>query len=71
MWAFLDFAAWGCASRDNEAGSIPSKLAAIQYFHRVDVGIELSIGSLLIKNVLQGISRSHTLGGTRPRVRLS
>ena len=66
----IDFAAWCCASQDNQAGSISSKLAAIQYFHRVDVGIELSIRSPLIKSVLQGISRSHTLAGTRPRVRL-
>ena len=70
MWALIDFAAWCCAFQDNQAESISSKLAAIQYIHRVDVGIELSIRSPLIKRVLQGISRSHTLAGTRPRGRL-
>ena len=70
MWASIGFAAWCCALQDNQAGSISSKLAAIQHIHRVDVGIELSIPSPLIKRVLQGISRSHTLAGTRPRVRL-
>ena len=70
MWALVDFPAWCCASQDNYAGSISSKLAAIQYLHRVDVGIELSTGSPLIERVLQGISRSHTLARTRPRVRL-
>ena len=70
MWALIDFAAWCCASQDNQAGSISSELAVIQHFHRVDVGIELSIRSPLVNSVLQGISRSHTLAGTRPRVRL-
>ena len=70
VWALIDFAAWCWALQDNQAGSTSSKLAAIQYIHRVDVGIELSIRSPLIKHVLQGISRSHTLAGTRPRVRL-
>ena len=70
MSTLIDFVAWCCASQDNQAGSISSKLAAIQCIHRVDVGIELSIRSPLIKRVLQGISRSHTLAGTRPRVRL-
>ena len=67
MWALIDFAAWCCASQDNQAGTISSKLAAIQYFPRVNAGMELSIRSLLIKSVLQGISRLHTLAGTRPR----
>ena len=70
VWALIDFVAWCCASPDNQAGSPSSKLAAIRYIHRVDVGIELSIRSPLIKRVLQGISRSHTLAGTRSRVRL-
>ena len=68
MWALVDFAAWCCASPDNQAGIISSKPAAIQYFHRVDVGIEMSIWSPLSESVLQGISRSKV--GTRPRVRL-
>ena len=70
MWALIDLAAWCCALQNNRAGSISSKLSAILYIHRVDVGIELSIRSPLIKRVLQRISRSHTLAGTRPRVRL-
>ena len=54
---------------EREAGTILSKLAAIQYCHRVDVGVELPIRSPLIMNTLQGISRSQTVAGTRPRVR--
>ena len=65
----FDFAAWCSASQGNRAGTIPSKLAAIRDFHRADVRIELSIRSQLIKSVLRGISRLHTLAGTRPRVR--
>ena len=71
MWALIEFAAWCCALQENYAGSISSKLAAIQYIHRVDIGIELSIRPPLIKRVLQCISRLHTLAGTRPRVRLT
>ena len=63
-------AAWCRVSQDIQARTISSKPAAIQYFHRGDVGIELSIRSPLIKSVLQGFSRSCILTGTRPRVRL-
>lgn len=42
-------------------GTAWSKLAAIQLFLPVHVGIELPVWSSLIKSVLQGISRSHTL----------
>ena len=53
MWALIYSAAWCCASQDDQAGTISSMLAAIQYFPPVDVGIELSIRSPLIKTVLQ------------------
>ena len=66
VWALVDYASWCTASNGNQAGAIPSKLAAIQYFHRADVSVELPIRSPLIKRMLQGISRSHTLTGTRP-----
>ena len=69
-FAACDSAAWWSASQGNQAGTISTKLTAIQYFHRVDVGIELPIRSSLFRSTLQGISRSHTLAGTRPRVRL-
>ena len=55
MWVLIDFAAWCCAPQDNGAGSISRKLAAIPYFHLVDVGIGLSIRSPVTKSVLQGI----------------
>ena len=70
LWALIYFAAWWCASQDNQAGSISGTLAVIQYFHRVDVVIELYIRSPLIKSALQGILRWHTLAGTRSPVRL-
>ena len=45
VWALIDFESWRNASNGNQAGTISSKLAAFQYFHRVDVRIELMIRS--------------------------
>lgn len=70
LWALLDFAAWCSASEGNQACTISRKLAAVQYFHRVEVGVELPTRSPLIKSALQGISRSHALAGTASRGRL-
>ena len=70
MWALVDFAAWCAASEGNQSGTISGKLAAVQYFHRVSLGLEIPTKLPLIKRTLQGISRSHTLAGTTPRVRL-
>lgn len=67
----IHFAVWCGASQGNQAGTISSKPAAIQYFQLVDVDIELSIRSLWIKSVFQGVSRSDTQAGTRPRGRLA
>ena len=61
VWDLIDFAAWRSASQGNQAGTISSQLAVIQYFHGVDVGIELPIRWTLVKSALQGISRSYTL----------
>ena len=34
--ALLEFVAWCCAGKGNVAPTISGKLAAVQYFHRVD-----------------------------------
>jgi len=67
--ALIEFVAWCCAVYGNQAGTISGKLAAIQYFHRVDHGRELPISSELVKRALQGVTRAHVRSGTRARVR--
>ena len=71
VWALIDFTSWCTASNGNQATTISSKVAAIQCFYRVHVGVELPNRSPLIKkSTFQSMSRYHTLAGTRPLVRL-
>ena len=69
VWALVDFAAWCCASEGNKVGTIKSKIAAVQYFHRVKIGMELPTKSPLLERVFSGISRAHAVAGTEKRVR--
>ena len=46
-----------CVERDYIQETISRKLGVIQYSHRMDDGIELSIGSPLINNTLQRNNR--------------
>ena len=68
-WALIDFAAW-CFDSGNLAGTITGKFAAVQYFHRMEAGVEVETSPPLIKCALRGIARSHAEAGTRHRVRL-
>ena len=68
--ALIEFAAWCCASEGNLAKTISGKLAAVQYFHRVDAHMELPTASPLINRELKGIARLHVIAGTPRRVRL-
>lgn len=52
VWALLDIAALCSASEGTQASAISIKLAAVQLFHRVDVGLELPAKSPLILRVL-------------------
>jgi len=67
--ALVEYVAWCCAVSGNQAGTIYGKLAAIQYFHRVDHGRELPINSDLVKRALQGVTRAHERSGMRARIR--
>ena len=69
VWALVDFAAWCCAAEGNKVGTIKSKIAAVQYFHRVEVGMELLTKSPLLERVFSGISRANAVAGTKSRVR--
>ena len=69
VWALVGFAAWCCAAERNKVGTIKSKIAAVQYCHRVEVGMELPTKSPLLERVFSGISRAHAVAGTKSRVR--
>jgi len=58
----IDFAAW-CFKEKR-------KLAAKQYYHRIQVHIEVASTSPLVKCALRGIERLHVAQGTRSRARL-
>lgn len=60
--ALVEFIAWCCAVAGNQAGTISGKLAAVQYFHRVDHGRELPINSPLVKRATSGYSRASARG---------
>lgn len=70
LWALIDFAAWCSASEGNQAASISSKITAVQYFHRIDMGLELPTKSHVLRSALKGIARSHAEVGTKKRTRL-
>lgn len=69
-WALIDFAAWCFQSKGNLASTISGKFAAVQYFHRTEMQVEIATTSPLIKCALRGIARLHIDQGIRHRVRL-
>ena len=69
-WALIDFAAWCLESKENLASTISGKIAAVQYYHRVEAQVEIIATSPLLRCALKGIARSHVEAGTRHRVRL-
>ena len=64
FWTLVDFAAWFSAAEGNEVGIIESMVAAVQYCHRVEVGMELPTKSPLLERVFSGTSRAHAVAGT-------
>ena len=70
VWALIDFAAWCFESEGNLARTISGKLAAVQYYHRVEAQVEIVTSSPVIKWALKGIARFHVEAGTGQRVRL-
>ena len=51
------------------AGTISRKLAVVQYFHRLEAGVELPTTAPVLKSALKGIARGHVAAGTPRRVR--
>ena len=69
-WALIDFATWCFESKGNLASTISGKIAAVQYYHRVEAQIEIIATSTLTRCALKGIVRSQLEARTRNRVRL-
>ena len=70
LWALINFAAWCSASEGNQAASISRKIAAVQHFQRVDMGLELPTRSRVLRGRLNRIARSHAEASTKKRPRL-
>ena len=56
----IALATWCCSSECNQVGT---KLAAMQFFHGIDEGVELPTSSLLTKRALRGMAKSHVAAG--------
>lgn len=67
--ALIEFVAWCCSQKGNLAKTISGKLAAVQFFHRTNVQLELPTGAPLVNRALKGIERIHVQVGTPRRVR--
>ena len=52
------------------AGTISGKLAAVQYFDRLEAGVELPTTAPVLKSALKGIARGRVAAGTPRQVRL-
>ena len=50
------------------AGTIFGKLAAVQYFQRLEAGVELPTTAPVLKSALKGIARGHVAAGAPRRV---
>ena len=53
-WALIDFAAWCLESKGNLASTISGKIAAVQYYHRVEVQVEIIATYPLLRCALKG-----------------
>lgn len=60
----VDFIPWCYGSCDDQTKTVSGKLAAVQYFLRVRVGVELPTSHLVLKKISKVVSC-----GTQPRVR--
>ena len=70
-WVLIEYASWCCEAEGNLAGTISRKLAAVQYFHRLEAGVKLPTTAPVLKSALKGITRGHVAAGTPRQVRLS
>ena len=70
VWVLIEYASWCCEAEGDLAGTISGKLAAVQYFHRLEAGVELPTTAPVLKSALKGIARSHVVAGTPRQVRL-
>ena len=48
-WALIEFLSWCCASEGNLTNTISEKIAAVQYFHRLPVGVELLVTAPVVQ----------------------
>ena len=69
VWVLIEYASWCCEAEGN-LGTISGKLAAVQYFHRLEAGVELPTTAPVLKSALKGIARGHVAAGTPRQVRL-
>ena len=65
----IEFASWLWVSGGNLGNTISGKFAAVQYFHRLKVGVELTFTAPVIQCSQIGNARSHVAAGTPRRVR--
>ena len=70
VWVLIEYASWCCEAEGNLAGTISGKLAAVQYFHRLEAGVELPTTAPVLKSSLKGITRGHVAAGTPRQVHL-
>ena len=70
VWVLIEYAWWSCEAEGNLAGTISGKLTAVQYFHRLEAGVELPTTAPVLKSALKGIARGHVAAGTPRQVRL-
>ena len=70
VWVLIEYVSWCCEAEGNLAGTISGKLAAVQYFHRLEAGVELPTTAPVLKSALKGIARGHVAAGTPRQVRL-
>ena len=69
-WALVVFASSCCASEGNLANTISGKFVALQYFHRLKVGVELPVTAPVVQCALREIAQAHVAVGMPRRVRL-
>ncbi|CAM9882193.1 unnamed protein product, partial [Choristocarpus tenellus] len=67
--ALAEFMCFCCGSRGNQVSTVKGKIAAIQYYHKHFLNLQLPTQHFMIQSVLKGIGRSHTRVGSEPRKR--
>ena len=70
VWALIEFAWWCCAPEGNLANTIARMFEAVQYFHRLRMGVGLPVTAPVAQCALGGIAGAHVTDGTPRRVRL-